>query len=164
MCAASSPENTSPLAMTGTDTSRFTSRMISQSARPAYICTRVRPCTAIAAAPACSQSFANSTAFTLPPSQPLRILTVTGTGTAFATAATISAASSGVRMSAEPSPDFTTLPTGQPMLMSIICAPQMSSARFAPSAIVSGSWPNICADTGPLPSGMCSSEAVFLSL
>ena len=66
--------------MTGTDTARFTSLMTSQSARPAYICTRVRPCTAIAAAPACSQSFANSTAFTLPPSQPLRIFTVTGTG------------------------------------------------------------------------------------
>ena len=150
--------------MTGTETARFTSLMTSQSALPAYICTRVLPCTAIAAAPACSRSFASSTALTDPPSQPLRILTVTGTGTALATADTISAASSGVRMSAEPSPDLTTLPTGQPMLMSIISAPEMSSARFAPSAMASGSCPKICAETGLPPSGTCSSAPVFLSL
>ena len=43
MCAASAPENTSPFAMTGTETACLTSRMMSQSALPAYICTRVRP-------------------------------------------------------------------------------------------------------------------------
>ena len=50
------------------------------------------------------------------------------------------------------------------MLMSIISAPEMSSARFAPSAMDSGSWPKICAETGRPPSGTCSSAAVFLSL
>ena len=34
------------------------------------------------------------------------------------------------------------------MLMSIISAPEMSSARLAPSAMASGSWPKICAETG----------------
>ena len=164
MCAASAPVNTSPLAMTGTLTAFTTSRIASQSARPAYICTRVRPWTAMADAPACSRIFATSTQFTLPASQPLRIFTVTGTSTAAATAAVISPASSGVFISAEPSPPLTILPTGQPMLMSIISARQISSARRAPSAMLSGSCPNICAATGRPCSGMCSSAAVFLSL
>ena len=150
--------------MTGTETARFTSLMTSQSAFPAYICTRVLPWTAMAAAPASSQRRAKAGALTLPPSQPLRIFTVTGTGTARATADTISAASSGVRMRAEPSPDLTTLPTGQPMLMSIISAPEMSSARLAPSAMASGSWPKIWAETGLPSSGTCSSAAVLRSL
>ena len=68
--------------MTGMDTAALTSRMRSQSARPAYIWARVRPWTATAAAPACSQTRAKSTAFTLPLSQPLRNFTVTGTETA----------------------------------------------------------------------------------
>ena len=38
--------------MTGMPTDFFTSRMISQSARPEYICALVLPCTAMAAAPA----------------------------------------------------------------------------------------------------------------
>ena len=80
-----------------------------------------------------------------------------------ATAATISAASSGVRMRAEPSPDLTTLPTGQPMLMSIISAPEMSSARFAPSAMDSGSWPKICTAAGCSSGGDQSSCFVFSS-
>ena len=153
MCSASSPEATSPLAMTGMDTARFTSRMMSQSARPAYICTRVRPCTATAAAPLRSHIAANCTAFTSPPSQPLRNFTVTGTSTAAATAETISAASSGVRIRALPSPLLTILPTGQPMLMSMMSAPDISRARRAPSAITAGSWPKICAATGRPSSG-----------
>ena len=153
MCAASAPLTTSPLAMTGMDTARFTSRMMSQSARPAYICARVRPCTATAAAPAPSQSRAKATAFTSPPSQPLRNFTVTGTSTAAATAETISAASPGVRIRALPSPLLTILPTGQPMLMSMMSAPDISRARRAPSAITAGSWPKICAATGRPSSG-----------
>ena len=136
------------------DTARFTSRMMSQSARPAYICARVRPCTATAAAPAAlAHCRANATAFTSPPSQPLRNFTVTGTSTAAATAETISAASSGVRIRALPSPLLTILPTGQPMLMSMMSAPDISRARRAPSAITAGSWPKICAATGRPSSG-----------
>ena len=70
----------------------------------------------------------------------------------------------GVRISAEPSPLLTILPTGQPILMSIMSAWHISSARLAPSAILSGSWPKICAATGRPCCGMCSSAAVFLSL
>ena len=137
---------------------------MSQSARPAYICARVRPCTATAAAPAASQSRAKATAFTSPPSQPLRNFTVTGTSTAAATAETISAASEGERISALPSPLLTILPTGQPMFMSIMSAREISAALLAPSAITSGSCPKICAATGrPSRSGTYSSAAVFLS-
>ena len=145
-------------------TARLTSRIMSQSARPEYICTRVRPCTATAEAPACSQSRAKSTAFTLPPSQPLRNLTVTGASTAARTASIILPASSGSRIRAEPSPDFTTLPTGQPMLISRISAPDISSASCAASAMTSGSWPKICAAQGCSPSGTYSSARVFSSL
>ena len=129
-------------------TAFFTSRIMSQSARPEYICTRVRPCTAIAAAPESSHMRANSTAFTLPLSQPLRNLTVTGLSTARHTRSIISAASAGVFISAEPSPDLTTLPTGQPMFMSSMSAPDSSSAMGAASAITSGSCPNICTAQG----------------
>ena len=77
----------------------------------------------MASAPACSQIRATSTAFTLPLSQPLRIFTVTGTGTAAFTAATISPQSSGVFMSALPLPLFTIFGIGQPMLRSMKSGP-----------------------------------------
>ena len=89
MCTASSGSAMSPLAMTGMFTACFTSRIMSQSALPAYIWARVRPWTATASAPADSISWANSTALTLPLSQPLRILTVTGLPQAAFTAVTI---------------------------------------------------------------------------
>ena len=73
-------------------------------------------------------------------------------------------ASGGSFSSALPAPGPAIFGAGQPMLMSIISAPEMSSARFAPSAMDSGSWPKICAETGRPPSGTCSSAAVFLSL
>ena len=108
-------------------------------------------------------SRAKSTAFTLPLSQPLRNFTVTGTATAFLTASTILAASSGVFMRAEPSPDLTTFPTGQPMLMSRMSAPESSSAMAAASAMISGSCPKIWAAEGCSPAGMYNSSLVFSS-
>ena len=137
--------------------------MTSQSARPAYICARVRPWIARAEAPALSQTRANSTALTCPPSKPLRNLTVTGTETAFTTASTILPASSGSRMSAEPSPLLTTFPTGQPMLTSRMSAPESSSASLAASARISGSWPKICTEAGCSSGGMYKSSFVFAS-
>ena len=163
MCAASSGVNTSPFAITGICTAFRASRMMSQSARPAYICARVRPCTATASAPDASMSLANSTAFALPLSQPLRNFTVTGTLTAAFTLSTILAASSGVFMSAEPSPDLTIFPTGQPMLMSRISAPEISSAMTAASAMTSGSWPKIWAALGCSSGEMYKSSFVFSS-
>ena len=50
------------------------------------------------------------------------------------------------------------------MLMSIMSAPESSSALFAPSAMDWGSWPKIWAETGLPSSGTCRSAAVFLSL
>ena len=150
--------------MTGILTDFFTSLITSQSARPEYICARVLPWTATAEAPACSMSLANSAAFTQPPSKPLRNFTVTGTVTAFTTASTILAASSGSFISAEPSPLLTIFPTGQPMLISRISAPEYSSAMGAASAIISGSWPKICAALGCRIPGLYSRPFVFSSL
>ena len=149
--------------MTGIVTARLTSRMMSQSARPAYICTRVRPCTAMAAAPACWHICAKATALTFPPSQPLRNFTVTGTSTALTTASMMRPASSGSRMSAEPSPLRMTLPTGQPILISRMSAPEYASAMGAASAMTSGSWPKICTAAGCSSGGDQSSCFVFSS-
>ena len=92
--------------------------MVDQSAVPPYIWTRVRPWTAMAEMPTCSSILLSSTALILPLSQPRRILTVTGTGEDLTTASARRAAFSGSFMRAAPSPLETTLPTGQPMLMS----------------------------------------------
>ena len=122
----------------------------------------VLPWTAIADAPACSSIAASSGALHELLSQPLRILTVTGTGTAFTTASTIRAAFSGSFISALPSPLFAIFGMGQPMLMSIKSAPDASSASAAPSAMTDGSLPKICAPQTP--SGvLCSRLLLFLS-
>jgi hypothetical protein len=77
----------------------------------------------------------------------MRILTVTGTETAF-TVASISAAASGrSRISALPASPLTTFLTGQPMLMSMIAAPRCSLS-FAASAISAGEQPASCIETG----------------
>lgn len=117
----------------------------------------------MALAPACSNMTASSTALTLPLSQPFRILTVTGTGTAFLTASTILAAFSGSRIKALPSPFPAIFGMGQPMLISMKSAPECSSASAAPSAITDGSFPKICAPQIPA-SVLRSSEMLFLSL
>ncbi len=158
---ASLPVKTSPFAITGMFTAFLTSRMISQSATPAYICTLVLPCTAIAAAPASSAIFANSTAFTFPPSQPLRNFTVTGHGTFFRTSSIMRAAFSGSFISALPSPLLTIFPTGHPIFISITSAPDISYAFSADFPIHSMSLPKICAATGCSLSPSFKRSAVF---
>ena len=73
-------------------------------------------------------------------SQPVRIFSVTGKGTAFTTASRMRAASASWRIRAEPASLLTTFFTGQPMLMSMIAAPR-STFSFAASAITDGSQP-----------------------
>ena len=62
---------------------------------------------------------------------------------------------SGFFSNAEPSPLFTTLGTGQPILISKI-SKSLSSMDFATSAINSGSLPKSCMDTG------CSQGSIFI--
>ena len=144
---ASSGSTISPLPITGTDTASFTALIYDQSACPLYICSLVRPCTAIAATPVDSMRLAKSTTLMESLSQPMRIFTVTGTSTALTAASATRAAKSGFFISAEPSPEVTTFFTGQPILISTISAPA-SATTFAPNAIASGLEPKICIDTG----------------
>ena len=99
----------------------------------------------------------------LPLSQPRRIFTVTGTGLACTTASATRAAFSGSRMRAEPSPLATTLPTGQPMLISMRSQPESSAAFTAASAMHAGSLPKSCTAKGCSPGKGRSSCRVFLS-
>ena len=73
---------------------------------------------------------------------------MTGTSEAFTTASRILPARGRSRMRALPSPLRTTLPTGQPMLTSMISQPEISLAFFAASAMVSGSLPKSCTPRG----------------
>jgi len=72
--------------------------------------------------------------------KPSRILTVTGTSTAFTTVATRATASSVWHIKAEPPPVLTTLLTGQPILISTTEAPR-STTRRAASRISERTWP-----------------------
>ena len=99
----------------------------------------------------------------LPLSQPRRIFTVTGTGLAFTTASARRAAFSGSFIRAEPSPLATTLPTGQPMLMSMTAAPETSAAMTAASAMQVMSLPKICAAAGRSLSASFKRPRLFLS-
>lgn len=125
---AFSGESMSPLANTGIDTACLIAAMVSYSASPVYRSARVRPCTARAWIPACSASFATVTPLRLSRSQPVRIFRVTGTSTALTTASRISATSASSRSRADPAALLHTFFAGQPMLMSMICAP---SSTFA---------------------------------
>ena len=80
-------------------------------------------------------------------SQPVRILSVTGSFTALTVASRIFAACTSSRISDEPAWPFTTFFTGQPKLMSMIAAPR-SSLSLAASAITSGSQPASWTDMG----------------
>ena len=102
----------------------------------------MRPCTATAAAPACSIMPATAGALTCSSSHPARIFTVTGMDTASAIAATTAAACSGVRIRLHPALCLAIFGTGQPMLMSTMSAPNPSTIRAA-SAIVLGVPPKI---------------------
>ena len=83
-----------------------------------------RPWTDSAAMPASSAIRAMRTAFLFCRFQPVRILSVTGTVTAATTAATIAATSGSSCSSAEPAATLHTFFAGQPMFISIICAPR----------------------------------------
>ncbi len=79
----------------------------------------------------------------------MRIFTETGTGTALATASMIDSASGSSAISAEPAITLQTFFAGQPMLMSMICAPR-STLKRAASAIIAGSAPAICTARGSI--------------
>ena len=163
MRGASSGLNTSPLAITGMCTAFFTSRIQSQLAVPAYICTLVRPWTATAAAPASSMARANSTQLMEPLSQPRRNFTVTGQPAPRTTASITFTARSGLRIRPEPSPELATLGTGQPMLMSMKSAPDTWWAMAAASCMHTGSLPKIWAAAGCSPSPSFKRGMDFLS-
>src|SRR5690606_34691036 len=83
-------------------------------------------------------------------SQPVRVLSVTGTSWgrhASTTLFTMSATRGSLRSNAEPEATLQTFLTGHPMLMSIMCAPFLI-LNSAASAIMSGSDPAICTATG----------------
>ena len=115
------------------------------------------------AAPLSSIRLVKSSTLMLPLSQPRRHLTVTGTSTAFVTAATISPANSGVRIRPQPSPELAIFGIGQPMLISRKSQPEISNASTAASAMMAGSLPKIWAPQR-LPSFFFKSPALFLSL
>ena len=162
MRTALSTLSISPLPMTGMRTACFTCRMQSKSTGGAYICCLVRPWMQTADAPAASALLANSTAFTLSPSQPLRNLTVTGTGTARTTARMIASARSGFFISALPAPPEVILGAGQPMLISRMSGEKSMQRRAAP-AITAGSSPNICTAIGRSAPVTSSSSLVLRS-
>ena len=117
-----------------------------------YICVAERGCSARAAAPASTSRGPSSRQAREPSSTPRRIFTVTGTGTADATASVIRQASAGSSSRWAPAPVFVTFRTGQPKFMSTTSAPAAATMRAA-SAIAPGSEPKIWIASG------CSSPA-----
>ena len=114
----------SPFANTGMDTARLTAAIVSYSTAPTNRQARVRPCTASAAMPARSAMRAMVTALRASGAGPVRIFSVTGTGTAATTASTMRATNGSSASSAEPAAALHTFLAGQPMLMSMIWAPR----------------------------------------
>ena len=139
---------TSPDAMTGTSTSDTSSAVSAWSAVPVYICCADRGCRVSADAPTSTRRGPALSASREPSRSPRRILTVTGTSTAPATASTMRAAASPpLASSVQPAPVFVTFLTGQPMLMSTRSAPASTTMRAA-SASSGGSEPKICTASG----------------
>ena len=139
--------------------------MVDQSASPVYSWLAVRPCTATAAAPACSMRAANSAAVFSPAAKPRRILTVTGTRASHTHVSTSDAASSGSFMSADPSPLVMTLRAGHAMLMSmsVSLSPTRSCTAFTANANCSGLVPNSCTQIcGSSGSGSTSTQVLAL--
>ncbi len=111
---ASSGVLTSPFPMTGTDVFRFTSAITSQCASPVNFSERARAWTVIHRTPERSSTLATSGALVQVLSQPMRILAVTGSLTAFTTAVvTRSRRSKSVSMAA-PASRAMTFRTGHP--------------------------------------------------
>ena len=130
----------SPFTITGTETASLTRLTNAQSASPLYSWQRVRPCTVIILTPRSSAIRASSGALRLLWSQPILILSVTGTPTALTVASMSLDANGRSRINAEPASPLTTFRTGHPMLMSMIAAPRCSLS-LAASAITRGSQP-----------------------
>ena len=112
-----------------------------------YICSRVRPCTAIRSAPFASSCLATSTPVIWSASQPMRIFTVSGVSSPKArrAAATICPQSGGSSSNLLPAPLLVILGAGQPILMSRISnwMPFSRINRIA-LAMLSGSAPKSC--------------------
>ena len=137
---ASSGVLISPLPITQILTASLTAFIIFRSAKPLYACFFVLAWTVIALMPQSSAILAISTALMLSSSQPERIFTLTGREVAFTTAFIIAPESSGIFISAEPSPFFIILVAGHPILISMAYTPRFSR-NVAASAIISGSLP-----------------------
>ena len=157
----------SPFAIKGrVVTLSLTRASASRSARPPYISARVLPCIHIAAAPPRTAASAHSVAFILSRLIPSRIFTVTGRSVAPLTALTMRSISSGLAISAEPSPFENILFTGQPIFISIATGRTPSvgcDSLAAAAAMISGSEPKICTATLPSSGSMRASSKVFLS-
>ena len=82
-------------------------------------------------------------------SQPVRNFSVTGTSTAATTASSMEATKISSCNKAEPHHLLHTFFTGQPMLISMICAP-LSTLKRAASANICGSAPAICTALGSI--------------
>ena len=147
IACARAREVTSPDAITGTSTSATSSAVSEWSASPVYICFAERGCSVRDEAPASTRRGPSSRHEREPFWRPRRILTVTGTETASATAEITRQARSGSSSSVAPAPVFVTFLTGQPKLTSTRSAPASSTIRAA-SAITSGSEPKICTASG----------------
>ena len=164
-CAASAAVVISPLASTGTDTAARISPMAPASMGGTYICSRVRPWTAIRSAPLASHWRATSTPVRWSSSQPMRILTVRGMScpSACRAAATIRPQSAGSSSSLLPAPPEVILGAGQPIFRSRR-SKAISFSRMMPmaAASVSGSAPKSC--TAYRPWGWASRRRVRLFL
>ena len=116
--------------------------------------------------PAFSASRATRSALRLSRSQPVRVLSVTGTPSgaqAATTASSMRTIRSSWRSSAEPEATLQTFLTGQPMLMSMILAPR-AALKAAASAIMAGSAPAIWTEMGAIsPSWFRRREVLTLS-
>ena len=136
---------TSPFASTGMDTACLMAAMAAVSMGGMYICSRVRPCTAIKSAPPASSCLATSTPVRLSASQPMRIFTVSGVSSpsALRAAAAICPQSGGSSRSLLPAPLLVILGAGQPILISRMSnrMPFSRTNRIA-FAMDSGSAPN----------------------
>ena len=128
---------------------------------PLNPCSRVRPCTKIAATPESSSARAKSGAVMFSSSQPSRIFAVTGILTAFTMPFTSAAVFSCSVIIAEPPPTRQTLRTGQPMLMSTLATPRCSKSTAA-SRISSGTEPKSCTARGRSRSLVSMSLSAFL--
>ena len=137
----------SPFAMTGMPTAALTAAMVWYSTGPENPHARVRPCTVRRRIPAAWAIRAMATAFFVAGFGPVRIFSVTGISTARTTASRMAATRGSFSSNAEPAATLQTFFAGQPMLISMICAPRAALWRAA-SAMVAGSEPAIWTEIG----------------